>query len=201
MKLLSGIMKPTSGTIQVNGYYPFERKKEFLKSIGFVMGSKTQLWWDIGAIDSFEIEKAIYKIPDKEYTYRLYNMASLLNVQDKLKQPVRKLSLGERMKLELILCLLHDPSLLLLDEPTLGLDILSQSALREFILTYNRKKKNTVLISSHNMTDIEEICDKIILLDKGEILFFDTKENLYKQYSSPNLEHIIHTIYKKKEEL
>lgn len=183
MKTLSGLIKPSTGTIRVNHFIPWEKKKAFLKSLGFVMGQKSQLWWDIGALDSFEIEKAIYKIPEKAYRERLDYMADILNVREKLDRPVRQLSLGERMKLELILCLLHEPELLLLDEPTLGLDILSQTALRNFILEYNRKKKNTVLITSHNLTDIDEICDKIVLLNKGEIIYCGTKDELYRKYA------------------
>ena len=182
MKILAGIIKQTEGEIRVGDYVPYDKKKEYLHSLGLVMGQKTQLWWDIGAIDSFEIEKDIYKIPTNVYTKRLESMIDILQVRDKIKTPVRQLSLGERMKLEIILCLLHEPSLLLLDEPTLGLDILSQTSLRNFIYEYNKENKNTILITSHNLSDIDEICNKIILLDKGEVIFCGSKDELYDKF-------------------
>ncbi|KYH34835.1 methionine import ATP-binding protein MetN 2 [Clostridium tepidiprofundi DSM 19306] len=187
IKMVCGIIKPTAGEITIGKYIPYDRKREFLRSIGLVMGQRTQLWWDINPLNSFKIEKEIYKISDIDYNNRIEYMTSLLDIKDKLHTPVRQLSLGQRMKMELVLCLIHKPSLLLLDEPTIGLDIMSQVSLRKFIYEYNKKMGNTVLITSHNMKDIDEICDRLILLDKGKIIFNAPKYKLYEKYKDINI--------------
>lgn len=187
IKMICGIIKPSSGELTIGKYIPYDRKREFLQKLGLVMGQRTQLWWDISPLDSFKIEKEIYKISNNDFNNRLEYMTSLLDIKEKLHTPVRQLSLGQRMKMELILCLIHEPSLLLLDEPTLGLDIISQVALRQFIYEYNKKIGNTVIITSHNMKDIEEICDRIIILDQGSIIFNDSKDQLYERYKDINV--------------
>lgn len=188
LKMLAGLIHPSEGTIKVNGFTPKELKKEYLKEIGLVMGNKSQLWWDISAYASFELEGAIYGLEDNEIKQRIDTLANILDVTDLLKTPVRKLSLGERMKMELILVLLHNPSILFLDEPTIGLDILSQKKLRDFIRLYNKEHAATMIITSHNMRDVEELCDRVIVIDQGTIIYDGSIENL-KSYNQKNDEN------------
>lgn len=182
LKMLAGLIHPSEGELTVDGYVPKDLKKEYLKKIGLVMGNKSQLWWDISAYDSFELEGSIYGLKDQETKQKVNELAALLDVSDLLRTPVRKLSLGERMKMELILVLLHDPSILFLDEPTLGLDILSQKKLREFIRQYNEKHQATMIITSHNMKDVEELCNRVIVIDHGNIIYDGKTEDL-RSYS------------------
>lgn len=185
LKMLSGLIHPSEGNIMVDGFTPKELKREYLKEIGLVMGNKSQLWWDISAYASFELEGAIYGLNDHEVKQKVDTLADLLDVKDLLRTPVRKLSLGERMKMELILVLLHDPTILFLDEPTIGLDILSQKKLREFIKLYNKEHMATMIITSHNMRDVEELCDRVIVIDHGTIIYDGTIEDL-NSYSQKN---------------
>lgn len=182
LKMLAGLIHPSEGNITVDGFTPKELKREYLKEIGLIMGNKSQLWWDISAYASFELEGAIYGLNDYEIKQKINALAALLDVTDLLRTPVRKLSLGERMKMELILVLLHDPSILFLDEPTIGLDILSQKKLREFIKRYNKEHMATMIITSHNMRDVEELCDRVIVIDHGRIIYDGTIEAL-RSYS------------------
>ena len=198
LKILSGLLYPTSGEVLVDNYLPYERKKNFRKEISIVMGQKSQLWWDIPAIESFDLFAAMYELDDFFYKKRLKNLAELLEVSDKLNIPVRNLSLGERMKMELIGSLLHQPKLLLLDEPTIGLDIIAQQNIREFIKKINLEYKTTILITSHYMKDIEEICDRVIVLDSGYKIF-DGKLNEIRKQS--NEEKIITISFEKNIEL
>lgn len=198
LKILSGLLYPTSGEVLVDNYLPYERKKNFRKEISIVMGQKSQLWWDIPAIESFDLFAAMYELDDIIYKKRLKNLAELLEVSDKLNIPVRNLSLGERMKMELIGSLLHQPKLLLLDEPTIGLDIIAQQNIREFIKKINLEYKTTILITSHYMKDIEEICDRVIVLDSGYKIF-DGKLNEIRKQS--NEEKIITISFEKNIEL
>lgn len=185
IKMLSGLIHPSEGEIIVDGFIPKELKKDYLKEIGLVMGNKSQLWWDVSAYASFELEGAIYGLSDCEIKKRVDMLSKILDVTDLLRTPVRKLSLGERMKMELLLVLLHNPSILFLDEPTIGLDILTQKKLREFIKKYNKEHMATMIITSHNMKDVEELCDRIIVLDHGTIIYDGTIEKL-KSYSKEN---------------
>jgi ABC-2 type transport system ATP-binding protein len=171
LKMLSGLIYPSEGKITVDGFVPKDLKKDYLKKIGLVMGNKSQLWWDISAYASFELEGAIYGMNDIEIKKEVDILAELLEVSNLLKVPVRKLSLGERMKMELILVFMHNPSILFLDEPTIGLDILSQKKLREFIKYYNKKNDATMIMTSHNMRDVEELCDRVIIIDHGHIIY------------------------------
>lgn len=179
LKMLSGLIHPSSGEIRVEGFTPKELKRDYLRRIGFVMGNKSQLWWDVSAYASFELEGMIYGLSDNEVKQRVEMLADLLDVTDLLTTPVRKLSLGERMKMELILVLLHNPSILFLDEPTLGLDILSQKKLRSFIKEYNQEHMATMVITSHNMRDVEELCDRVIVIDHGTIIYDGNREELH----------------------
>lgn len=171
LKCLSGLLYPDDGNIIVLGSRPWDRKNEFLKQISLVMGQKNQLWWDLPAIETFLLNKEIYEIPTKQYEETLNELVDLLEVKDILKVQVRKLSLGQRMKCELIAALLHRPKILFLDEPTIGLDVVSQKKLRDFVKEYNLRTKSTIILTSHNMDDVKELCQRVIIIDKGKILF------------------------------
>jgi len=171
LKMLSGILYPTSGTASVLGYTPWERKKEFKKKFSIVMGQKSQLWWDLPANESLNLNKYIYEIEDKDFNNSLEELTELLDVKDLLKVQVRRLSLGERMKMEIIASLIHRPRVLFLDEPTIGLDIISQKKMREFIRYYNLQNKTTVILTSHYMNDIEELCKRTIIINQGKLIY------------------------------
>jgi ABC-2 type transport system ATP-binding protein len=171
IKLLVGLIHPTSGHTVVDGYIPWERKHSFLREISVVMGQKNQLWWDIPASESFLLNKSLYGIPDKDYEDTLNELVDLLDVREKLNVQVRRLSLGERMKMEIIAALLHKPKIVLLDEPTIGLDVISQSKIREFVLHYNRVNKTTFLLTSHYMNDIQAMCKRVFVIHKGKSLY------------------------------
>jgi ABC-2 type transport system ATP-binding protein len=171
LKILSGLIPPTSGEARVMGMNPFKRSLKFRHTISLVMGQKAQLWWDLPAIDAFDLLKAIYNIPEKTYRDRLDHLAELLDVKRLLNTQIRRLSLGERMKMELIGALLHWPKVIFLDEPTIGLDVLAAHKLREFLREFNRKEKATIILTSHNMDDIERLCSRVIILKQGELVF------------------------------
>ena len=171
IKLLVGLLYPSNGSIHIDGYIPWKRKNEFLKQISVVMGQKNQLWWDIPASESFMLNQKIYDIPQAEYSKTLEELVQLLNVEDKLNVQVRRLSLGERMKMEIIAALLHKPKFILLDEPTIGLDVISQSKIREFIKFYNEEYNATFLLTSHYMNDIQALCDRVFVIHKGRGLY------------------------------
>lgn len=171
MKMLSGLLYPTSGFVSVLDFDPFSKSREFLKQISLVMGQKNQLWWDLPVINSFEFSKAVYEIKEKDYKKSLDELVSLLNVSELLNTPVRKLSLGQRMKMELIASLIYKPKVLFLDEPTIGLDLVAQQNLRDFVYEYNKKNEATVLLTSHNMSDLNDLSRRIIVINDGEIIF------------------------------
>lgn len=171
LKMLSGILFPTSGDATVLGYVPWERKKAFKMNFSIVMGQKSQLWFDLPAIESFRLNQSIYEIDDNAFSHTLDELTDLLDVRSMLKVQVRRLSLGERMKMELIAALLHRPKVMFLDEPTIGLDILSQRKIREFIQYYNQQTKTTVILTSHYMNDIEALCRRMVLINQGRIVF------------------------------
>lgn len=183
LKCLSGLLYPTSGRISVLGFTPFQRKKEFLKKIALVMGQKNQLWWDLPAIDTFHLNKEIYEVPQKQFTETLFELVRLLDVSDLLKVAVRKLSLGQRMKMELIAALIHSPKVLFLDEPTIGLDVVMQQKLREFIKEYNHRYKATIILTSHYMGDVEALCKRVIIISHGKILYDGQLLELVKKYA------------------
>ncbi len=171
LKMLSGILHPTSGFVQVLGFTPSERKENFLKKISLIMGQKNQLWWDLPAIETFELNKAIYEIPKKIYKENIEELTALLEIKDLLHTPVRKLSLGQRMRMELVAALLHRPQVLFLDEPTIGLDVIAQQKIREFITDYNRRYKATIILTSHNMDDLVNLTKRVIIINQGTIIF------------------------------
>lgn len=183
LKILAGLISPSSGKVQVLGYNPWDKKKSYLSKIGLVAGQRNQLWSDLPAMDTFKVEKAIYEISDADFNQRLETLINLFNVEHLMNIQVRKLSLGEKMKFELINTLLHQPELLLLDEPTIGLDIFSQKAMRSFLKEYNQKTNCTTLITSHNMKDIESVCDRLVIIDKGMIIYDGDVNGLKSEYS------------------
>lgn len=183
LKLLSGILQPDSGVVSVLNEEPFKRNKDFLRRIGFVMGSKSQLWWDLPALDTLRLMQDIYDVPESEFAERLNSLAQILNVSALLEIPVRKLSLGERMKLETICSLIHSPEIVFLDEPTIGLDLVSQEAIRTFLKWYNKEFGATILLTSHYIRDIEELCERILLINRGRIVFDGKQEELHSTYS------------------
>ncbi|MGN6369701.1 MAG: ABC transporter ATP-binding protein [Phycisphaerae bacterium] len=172
LKMLTGLIHPSSGSVTVAQHVPFKRQKAFLRQITLVMGNKQQLIWDLPALESFRINGAIYDIPDAELKVRVEELSGMLSLDRQLTQPVRKLSLGERMKCELLASLLHRPAVLFLDEPTLGLDVNAQTAVRQFLREYNRKYQATILLTSHYMADITALCKRVLLIHKGS-LFYD----------------------------
>ncbi len=183
LKCLSGLLYPDHGKMSVLDFSPYERKKEFLKQISLVMGQKNQLWWDLPAVDTFLLNKEIYEVPDIRYKEVLSELSKLLEAEDFLKVPVRKLSLGQRMKMELIAALIHFPKILFLDEPTIGLDVVMQKNLREFIKEYNIRYKATIILTSHYMADVEALCKRIIIIDHGKILFDGLLSSLIKKFA------------------
>ncbi|HEY3267953.1 MAG TPA: ATP-binding cassette domain-containing protein [Armatimonadota bacterium] len=187
LKMLTGIVYPTSGQATVLGYTPWERKKPFQKQISLVMGQKNQLWWDLPASESFLLLREIYEVPDDRYRKTLGDLVELLAVKDVLSTQVRKLSLGERMKLELIAALLHSPRVLFLDEPTIGLDVVSQKRIREFVKDYNRSQQTTIILTSHYMDDIQELCERVVIIDHGRMVFNDRLAELVSRYSHTRL--------------
>lgn len=184
LKMLSGILHPSSGEATVLGHVPWKREKEYQKQFSLVMGQKNQLWWDLPAMDSFYLNKVIYEVPDEQFHKMVEKLSELLDVKDVLHIQVRKLSLGQRMKCELISALLHQPKVLFLDEPTIGLDVVSQQSIREFIREYNAQFKTTVLLTSHYMDDVEALCDRVIIIDKGSMIFDDSLDTLLSSYTT-----------------
>ena len=174
LKMLSGILYPTGGRIEVDGFVPWERKNEFKRRISIVMGQKNQLWWDLPASDSFYLNKCIFGVDDWAYRDIVTELSELLDVKELLNVQVRRLSLGERMKMEILAALIHRPDILFLDEPTIGLDILSQKKIRDFLKIYNEQWKTTVIITSHYMADIEALCDRTVIINQG-VLVYDGK--------------------------
>jgi len=171
VKMLTGILVPTRGRMVSNGYVPCRDRRHYTKHIGVVFGQRTQLWWDIAVIESFKLLKEIYEVSDADYRRRLGVFSEILNLNAYLNTPVRKLSLGERMRCDLAASLLHNPPLLFLDEPTIGLDVVAKDRIREFLKEVNRTERTTVLLTTHDLSDIEELCKRIIIIDRGKILF------------------------------
>lgn len=171
LKMLSGLVYPTSGRASVLGYVPWERADGYRRQFALLLGQKNQLWWDLPAMDSFELNARIYGMERASFERTVTQLSEMLHIQGKLRTAVRELSLGERMKCELIAALLHQPKVLFLDEPTIGLDVVSQKTVREFLREHNRTHKTTILLTSHYMADIQELCARVIIIDKGRIFF------------------------------
>jgi len=182
IKILSGILVPDSGNVVIDKMIPWKDRKKYVSKIGVVFGQRSQLWWDIPAIDSFNLLKDIYKLDDKEYQKTLNELIELLNLKDIINIPVRNLSLGNRMKCEIAASLLHKPKILFLDEPTIGLDAISKKVVREFIKKINKQNKVTVILTTHDMADIEALAKRIILIGKGKLLYDGSLNLLKKKY-------------------
>lgn len=178
IKVLSGILTPDSGTCRVNGYVPWKERKRYVREIGVVFGQRSQLWWDVPVIDSFELLRDIYAIEDASYRKTLDELTELLDLSELLRTPARQLSLGQRMRCEIAAALLHRPKLLFLDEPTIGLDAVSKLAVRHFIQEENQLHHTTVLLTTHDMQDIEALASRIILIGKGKVLMDGTFDDL-----------------------
>lgn len=183
LKMLSGLLHPTAGNVQVLDAVPWQRKREFLRQITLIMGNRNQLQWDIPAIDSYELNRAVYRIPRPVFRATLDELVALLDLAGLLKKPVRNLSLGERMKCEIAGALLHRPRVLFLDEPTLGLDVTMQRRIRGFIREYNKLYNSTVLLTSHYMADVEALCKRVIVIHHGQILFDGDLAELVVRFS------------------
>jgi ABC-2 type transport system ATP-binding protein len=171
LKMLSGLLHPSSGEVAVLGHTPARREREFLRRITLVMGNRNQLQWDIPALDSFEMNRAVYRIPDEEFRRTRDELVELLEIGDLVRKPVRNLSLGERMKAETAAALLHRPQVLFLDEPTIGLDVSAQKRLRGFLAEYNRRTGASILLTSHYMADVQALCNRVVVIDAGTVLY------------------------------
>ena len=183
LKMLSGLIHPSTGLVKVGGQIPFKREAAFLKQITLVMGQKQQLIWDLPALDSLKINAAVYGLSDRTAEFRIHELAEMLSIQGKLTQPVRKLSLGERMKAELLAALLHEPQVLFLDEPTLGLDVNAQVAVRQFLREYNQRYNATILLTSHYMADITALCDRVLVIHQGQLIYDGSLNGLVERFS------------------
>ena len=190
IKMLTGLLTPTSGKVIVNGIVPNEKRVQNNKNIGAVFGQKTQLWWDLPVIESFDLIKKMYRIPEDEYKENLKKFTEILELDDLLDKQVKNLSLGQKMRCEIAATFLHNPKVVYLDEPTIGLDVLVKEKIRKFIKDINKEKKTTVILTTHDLKDIEDVCNRIILLDKGEIIYDGDKQkfkDIYGKYDTAEI--------------
>ena len=202
LKMCAGVLHPTSGSVSVMGFRPAERKPAFLRQIGMVMGQKSQLWTDLPANETLELLGAIYDIPSEVFRKRLDHLCNIFGVKEHLGVQVRRLSLGERMKFEIIASLLHQPKLLILDEPTIGLDVVAKHNIRDFILNSNREFGTTIILSSHDMSDIQQLCSKLMIIGLGQLVFDGPIESFSEKYGSVDssgnpeqaLEELVHKL-------
>ena len=184
VKMLSGIIHPTYGSASVYGHTPWERSHEYRSMMSLIMGQKAQLWWDLPALDGLLLLKEIYRIPKKEYEDHLDFLAQTLGIKDQLKVQVRKLSLGERMKVELIAALIHKPKVIFLDEPTIGLDLTAQKAVRNFIIEYRKQYKTIMILTSHYMEDIERLCKRIAIIKSGQFIYDGSLKEVQNRFDN-----------------
>lgn len=191
MKMLSGILYPTSGETSVLGFTPFEKRREFLKQIAFVAGQKNQLLWDLPAVDSFVLNKEIYEVSERDFDERVRYMTKLLECKNLLNRPVKTLSLGERMKMELIASVLHNPKILFLDEPTIGLDVVAQKTIRDFIRDYQRQYKATIILTSHYMEDVKQLAKRVMIINLGKIIYDGELDEVVKKYAKEKIITVI----------
>jgi ABC-2 type transport system ATP-binding protein len=187
LKLLSGVIYPTSGSATVMGYVPWERKLEYRRRFALVMGQKNQLWWDLPAQESFRLHQHIYRIDEKAFDQTIAELSDLLGIKDLMQRPVRELSLGERMKMELTAALLHSPEVLFLDEPTIGLDVIAQHNIQQFLKYYQEKRKITILLTSHYMKDIAALCKRVVVIADGLIQYDGSLSGIIESFSSTKL--------------
>lgn len=184
IKVMSGILTPDSGTCIINGRTPWKNRVEHVKNIGVVFGQRSQLWWDVPVVDSFQLLKEIYEIPDKKFNTNLLELSERLSIEEIMKIPARQLSLGQRMRCEIVASLLHNPDILFLDEPTIGLDAVSKIAVREFIKAINKEKQTTVILTTHDTQDIDALTKRIILIGKGRVLLDGQLDSLKERYGT-----------------
>lgn len=184
IKMLSGILCPDSGSISVNGFIPYRQRKSYVGKIGVVFGQKSQLQWDLPVIDSFELLRAIYRIPEEKYKANLDRFTEMLNMKGFLNQPVRQLSLGQRMRSDIVASLLHSPEIVFFDEPTIGVDIIGKETIRNFIRELNEQDKVTMIFTTHDMQDIEQTCKRIIIIDKGSLMFDGSLQDIRGKYGT-----------------
>ena len=187
IKMLTGILVPTSGHIDVMGLTPYRHRKENTRRIGVVFGQRTQLWWDLPVIDSFELLKHIYEIPQNLYKQNLEFFSELLQLQPFLSTPVRRLSLGQRMRCDLTAALLHNPEILYLDEPTIGLDVVAKEQVRQFLRQVNAERQVTVILTTHDLNDVEKVCQRLIIIDNGKIIYDGGIDALKKRYGKTRM--------------
>ena len=206
VKVLSGILTPDSGAVRIGGRVPWLERKEHVRRIGVVFGQRTQLWWDVPLLDSYDLLREIYRVPEADFRRRMNELSEALDLGSLLRTPLRQLSLGQRMRAELCGSLLHCPELLFLDEPTIGLDAVSKLALRDFLQWENREKGTTILLTTHDMEDIAALCRRVMVLGHGSKLFDGALEDLYARYRNalpvqeltvqyPNIDHVIAAMY------
>lgn len=191
IKMLTGLLTPTSGQVLVNGLIPSEKRIENNKNIGAVFGQKTQLWWDLPVIESFKLIKKMYKIPENEYKKNLKRFTEILELEDLLEKQVKNLSLGQKMRCEIAATFLHNPKIVYLDEPTIGLDVFVKENIRKFIKDINKEKNTTVILTTHDLKDIEDVCDRIILLDKGQIIYDGQKQKFKDTYGKDVIANLV----------
>ena len=184
IKMLSGILCQDSGSISVNGFIPYRQRKSYVGKIGVVFGQKSQLQWDLPVIDSFELLRAIYRIPEEKYKANLDRFTEMLNMKGFLNQPVRQLSLGQRMRSDIVASLLHSPEIVFFDEPTIGVDIIGKETIRNFIRELNEQDKVTMIFTTHDMQDIEQTCKRIIIIDKGSLMFDGSLQDIRSKYGT-----------------
>lgn len=191
LKMLSGLLYPTGGEVRVLGFDPWKRQYDFLTQISLVMGQKNQLWWDLPAIESFNLAKDIYGLDSNVYKKTLDKLVSMLEIGDVLNVQVRKLSLGQRMKAELVAALIHSPKILFLDEPTIGLDVVMQQSMRQFLKEYNQNSEGSIILTSHYMDDVKELCKRVIIIDQGSILYDGLLSEVIAKFSKHKIIEVI----------
>ncbi|PIS17992.1 ABC transporter [Candidatus Collierbacteria bacterium CG09_land_8_20_14_0_10_46_12] len=191
LKMLSGLLYPSAGSVRVLGFDPWKRQYDFLRQISLVMGQKNQLWWDLPAIESFNLARDIYDIPSSVYKKMLNQLVEMLDIGDVLNVQVRKLSLGQRMKAELVAALIHSPKILFLDEPTIGLDVLMQQSMRSFLKEYNQNSTGSIVLTSHYMDDVKELCKRVIIIDQGGIIYDGLLSDVIAKFSQHKIIEVI----------
>ncbi|MFC5700254.1 ATP-binding cassette domain-containing protein [Cohnella faecalis] len=199
IKVMSGILVPDRGDCEIMGYTPWKDRVAYVRNIGVVFGQRSQLWWDVPVLDSFELLRDIYDVPQSEYGRNLELLVDTLDLGDLLQTPVRQLSLGQRMRCEIAASLLHGPSLLFLDEPTIGLDAVSKIAVRRFIQTINREKGVTVILTTHDMSDIEALAHRVLLIGKGRLLYDGNLEAMRTRFSTDQIDEAVVKLYEEYE--
>lgn len=184
IKILSGILYPDAGDVKIKGFIPYRQRKQYVKHIGVVFGQKSQLNWDLPLIESFELMKFIYRIPQKKYEENLKLFSELLDMEDFINQPVRQLSLGQRMRGDIVAALLHSPEIVFLDEPTIGLDVVAKEKIREFIRYINEEEQTTIIFTTHDMQDIEKVCNRLIIIDQGKKIYDGSIGQIKNRYAN-----------------